>query len=300
MTSPACLACGKTDCRPLGEMKDVGGSLKLKETGTLYECPECGLLFRSPYLTEEEVIAQYQALTAEKWTAERGTRPDFDALLGYLTPRMTQGKILDVGCFRGDLLADLPPTWKKLGIEPSDDAAEIAQKRGIEIVGKSLLEATQLDLSLDVITAVDLIEHLLRPMELMQFAQKSMRPGGLLLVATGCADHWFWKRHRLDYWYNWSDHVAFFRRRWFDWAAKRSDMEVVEEVRFCHYIFTPKQRAYQAAQCFAYDLTDAVHRLPVVGSPLTKLPPFSKVRGWGFSPRAWWAQDHFLVALRRK
>ena len=185
----SCPSCASDQCVSLGEIQPVGGQIELKDHGQLYDCPRCHLLFRFPYLTESELIAQYEQLSASKWEATPGSRPDFDQIRHYLTSHFSGGSVLDVGCFRGDLLAELPETWLKLGIEPAHEAAEIARGRGIDIIGANLKDALQSRLSVEMITAVDLAEHLLRPMELIEFAHSALKPGGVVVISTGNADH---------------------------------------------------------------------------------------------------------------
>jgi SAM-dependent methyltransferase len=298
--SPFCPSCRNTDCVSLGAMRPVGGQIVLEDHGQLYDCPRCHMLFRYPYLSEEELIAQYEQLPASKWTADPGTRPDFDHIQQYLTANFSGGSVLDVGCFRGDLLAELPNSWTKLGIEPANEAAEIARGRGVEIVGTSLKEALKAGLSVDMITAVDLAEHLRDPMELVHFAQNALKPGGVLTVATGNADYWLWRRNRLDYWYNWTDHVAFYRRAWFDWAAEQTGLRVVHQSNFAHYVLSPKITAQMAAQSLTYEAAKTLGNVKGIGGVLTSIYPLSRARKWDKAPSGLWGKDHFLVVLKKQ
>lgn len=275
---------------------NVGGILKLPEEGMLYDCPNCHLLFRHPYLTQEEVISQYGALSAQHWPAEPGMRPDFDRVGAFLLKHLTSGIVLDIGCFTGEFLADLPVQYEKFGIEPSAPAAALATERGVTIVGTSLEETSQSGFQADAIIAIDLIEHLRNPLDLVMFAQKALRPGGFLIVSTGNPDFWFWRRHRLDYWYNFTEHIAFLRKSWFEWAADQNNMRLHTHEKFCHYKLTPAQTLHLAALSTAYELTN----IPgIAGKIFGSIPPLSRARSWEKPPTSSWMADHHITVLQK-
>lgn len=293
---PPCPTCSQKNSKQIGQLVNVGGILKLPEEGMLYDCPDCHLLFRHPYLTEEEVISQYGALLAEHWPAEPGMRPDFDRASAFLLKHLSSGVVLDIGCFTGEFLAGLPAQYEKYGVEPSGSAAALATERGITIVGKSLEETSQSGFQADAIIAIDLIEHLRNPLDLILFAQKTLRPGGFLIVSTGNPDYWLWSRHRLDYWYNFTEHIAFLRKSWFEWSANRTELHFHTREEFCHYKMKPAQTAHLAALSAAYELT----RLPgVAGKIFGSIPPFSRARTWTKPPSSGWMPDHHMVVLQK-
>lgn len=293
---PACPSCQKNFCAALGPLKNVGGQLKLTEIGTLYDCPNCHLLFRHPYLSEEEIIAQYAALPGSLWDGSKGTRPDFDLASAFLAKHSPNGHILDVGCFRGDFLAQLPSHYEKWGIEPSEEAAAIARGQGITIVGKSLQEVLKANIQVDAIIAIDLIEHLHHPKEIIDFAGQILRPGGFLVVATGNANFWLWRRHRLDYWYNFTEHVSFFREDWFRWAAAQSTLKFFSATSFSHYKIPMRQKIGMARQTLMYEIAHSPHG---IGRLLGSVYPFSRARNWYAPPSASWMKDHHLIVLQQ-
>jgi SAM-dependent methyltransferase len=94
------------------------------------------------------------------------------------------GRILDLGCGRGELLELFERQgWKAMGTQISQTAAEAARAlRGVDV---RLGELPQMGLegaSFDVITAFHVVEHLQDPALYLREARRLIRPGGLLLV----------------------------------------------------------------------------------------------------------------------
>jgi SAM-dependent methyltransferase len=133
--------------------------------------------------------------------------------------------VLDLGCGNGALTSHLARTGFTMhGLDGSDTGIRLARERypGIPFDTHDL--ATPLPPALrgrfDAVIAVEVIEHLLLPRNLLASALQALRPGGLLVVTTpfhgylknlaialagGFDEHW----HPLrDY-----GHIKFFSRR---------------------------------------------------------------------------------------
>lgn len=97
---------------------------------------------------------------------------------------------IDVGCGAGltlQRLMGLRPIGSVVGIEPDPHARELARARGgFEIIAGSALELPLADHSVDVLTCLDVLQHLPRggdAIALSEFA-RALRPGGILLART--------------------------------------------------------------------------------------------------------------------
>jgi 2-polyprenyl-3-methyl-5-hydroxy-6-metoxy-1,4-benzoquinol methylase len=100
------------------------------------------------------------------------------------TSDMVKGRLLDIGCGVGDFLLQVKKLgWEVMGIEPSEQAANIAQSR----LGFTPLKPTDYeklpDQSFDVITMWHVLEHV----DDLKFQTKELkrllRPGGRLVIA---------------------------------------------------------------------------------------------------------------------
>lgn len=104
-----------------------------------------------------------------------------------------QGRVLDLGCASGGLLALLRPAAGHLaGLELSATAARAAAKIADEIV-QGALEDPGLPFepdSFDLVVLADVLEHLADPAAALRRAVGWARPGGAILVSVPNVAHW--------------------------------------------------------------------------------------------------------------
>ena len=127
----------------------------------------------------------------------------------YLEPLRTTGRVLDLGCGRGELLLMLREAGvEAVGIEGDPAVVEATRRRGLEVIEGDVLEALrgQPDESRDAVTAIHLFEHL-EPTHLavvIAEVRRVLSPGGLFIVEcpnptslrVGAAMFWIDPTHR--------------------------------------------------------------------------------------------------------
>lgn len=94
-------------------------------------------------------------------------------------------RILDVGCGTGTMLTYLSSFGKAQGVDIDEEAVGYCRERGLEDVG--LGEAADLpfgDGSFDLVTALDVVEHLDDDVAAFQEMKRVLRPGGQILVTV--------------------------------------------------------------------------------------------------------------------
>jgi SAM-dependent methyltransferase len=124
----------------------------------------------------------------------RGGRRACPPLAGHIRP--TGGvRVLDVGCGTGATLATLAEFGEVTGLDRSPEALRFCRRRGhhrlVLARGEELPVMTE---SVDVITALDLLEHIPDDAAAMREFARALRPGGLLVV-TVPAGPWLWSEH---------------------------------------------------------------------------------------------------------
>lgn len=156
-------------------------------------------------------------------------------LIGELGP----GRILDVGCGAGDMVADLlSRNFDALGIEPTD-LAEIAEQRcGSERIVRGSCYADYDNFQLgkfDLIVSSEVIEHLHQPRKLVSFARRGLYSGGYFIVTTPHYGH-YWRNlfisltNRWDYHHTalWDGgHIKFFSKKSLETILGEQGFEVV-------------------------------------------------------------------------
>jgi SAM-dependent methyltransferase len=104
----------------------------------------------------------------------------------YLGPDGSQSrKILDVGCGTGTMLTHLAAFGKAEGVDVDEEAIAFCRERGLEDI--RLGEATDLpfgDAAFDLVTALDVVEHLDDDVAAFREMNRVLRPGGYILVTV--------------------------------------------------------------------------------------------------------------------
>jgi 2-polyprenyl-3-methyl-5-hydroxy-6-metoxy-1,4-benzoquinol methylase len=131
---------------------------------------------RDPEQTPEELLRAYRRTSAD---ADFRLRE-----LASLRP-LAGARVLDVGFGRARMLYDLLRMGAEPhGVELDDRALAFARALGITHVTKGTLDDLPADARYDAILLCDLIEHPLRPLDVLAAAARRLVPGGLLLVWT--------------------------------------------------------------------------------------------------------------------
>lgn len=107
---------------------------------------------------------------------------DVKAEIDYLNS-LVAGRILDIGCGPGWMLAALSGNWDKYGAEISLLAVTGARR----LLPEATIQADFTEYAdgfFDVIVMHHVIEHMTEPVEAMRTVSRILRPGGILLLGT--------------------------------------------------------------------------------------------------------------------
>ena len=196
-----CPLCRSDQAQPLFE-KD----------GTPYErCGRCGLASRAGGPAPPTYHDYLPQLTQELPPL---TRRRYDDLLRRLARYRASGRYLDVGCGGGFLVeAARDAGWKAEGLEVSAAAVEFGRGRGLDLHLGTLEEADLEPGAYDVITMMEVVEHVPDPVGLLRGVHDLLRPGGAVYLTT---PNWSSLSRRLigKHWFPISpDHVVYFTPR---------------------------------------------------------------------------------------
>ena len=198
--------------------KDNAFSITLPTYGpteVLYRCQGCGAIFVSPLPREETLLQAYAQMQDPYYVEEMGRTKASDRILSLLERlRGKKGRLLDVGCFYGGLLADARKRgWEVEGVEPSHWARGKAREQfDLEIRYPSLQAAAFPDGSFDVVTAIDVLEHFLHPKEELGEMVRILRRGGLLYLSTPDVGSLAARLLRRRWWGYRPEHLFYFSR----------------------------------------------------------------------------------------
>lgn len=112
----------------------------------------------------------------------------------FLPAEPRPGRVLDVGCGTG-LMLERFGRWKPIGLDFSGAALKYCRQRGLPRILRA--DVTRLPVesgSIDLILALDLMEHVERHDLMIREFHRVLRPGGCLM-ATVPAHPWLWSDH---------------------------------------------------------------------------------------------------------
>jgi SAM-dependent methyltransferase len=89
--------------------------------------------------------------------------------------------ILDIGCRTGDFLMHFDKDIKREGVEISKACAEIADKRELHVYNQNI-EDLKLAGSYDIVTAYNILEHLINPKQFLMKISSVVSKDGVLTI----------------------------------------------------------------------------------------------------------------------
>jgi len=223
---------------PLPKQKNFAGRILEKKLpgGSLIKCLDCSLLVREPIMNTSQYNALYKKASSEVWAISGDYLRYDQSIVKAMIARLSKSniKVLDVGCYTGELLSSLPESYAKYGIEMSEAAASVASSKGIKIVSNDLY-AIDTQKKFDLITAVDVIEHTENPEVFIQKLMTLLEPHGQLIISTGNTDNWLWKRLKNRFWYSkFPEHISFIGESWLDKICFKNKYLIVDKEIFSY------------------------------------------------------------------
>jgi SAM-dependent methyltransferase len=203
--------------------------------GSLWRCSKCGFVFRSPLLSAETYNHLYRTGDLDLWDSEV-EREDFRLIRQLLEVFDGQKlKVLDFGCYTGQLLTSLCKSFELFGTEPNSRAARVAADRGIKMVSGTIKDLIRPNDEYDVIVACDVIEHVPNPFDLLKQLRSQLKPNGMLVVSTGNCEAWLWRVTGARFWYcQFPEHISFIGSHWLRTMPLLAGLELQNVEHFNH------------------------------------------------------------------
>lgn len=192
-------------------------------TLAIERCQDCGL---KQCLDVSNVNQFYEALNDPEYEASRDSRIKQErALVKFIQPFSNGKRWLDVGAASGAMIEVANEAgFETVGIEPSEWLAAKAQARGLN-VHKGILPHSSIQGKFDVITLVDVIEHVENPFDLMKKASALLADKGVLVVVTPDCDSWVAKFLGWKWWHYRIAHITYFNVNQMDRLAKKCELK---------------------------------------------------------------------------
>ncbi len=298
-----CPFCGEPKNRYIGDVTEsalfAGIHVAVPGRPSLFECPNCALLFKDPLGDEKALESLYKLGASSTWGGSVTSRKDWAFADSWLSQKYRGGEILDVGCWDGRFLGSLSHHWKKFGIEIHREAATSAAAKGIKIIGDTFSALCSLLSAFDVITVFDVFEHVVRPREFFSSLIRNLKAGGIIIMASGNSDSWPAGFARNRYWYcSSAEHRIFVNPAWCYRAAAQYGLKIVIADRFSH----------SGSHAITQTIIEAAKNLIYAASPglyFWGRRSFAALKGRSrsqitASPPSWISRkDHFIVIFAK-
>lgn len=171
-------------------------------------CSACGCGWTLPPASEDELASfypdSYGAYRLEVGFLGRVQQAGLRVLLDDALrrpplrsiSRLPPGRLLDVGCGRGDLAgAFVRHGWRVVGVDLSPSACELARARGVETRVGTLGTVALEDEAFDAVVMTHSLEHVVDPRLELARIHRLLRPEGLLMISV--PNFGSWQRYRF-------------------------------------------------------------------------------------------------------
>ena len=183
-----CPVCGGERHRPLIEFSDFqfysDAAVPKRVNIRQVQCLDCFGVFMNPVFTGDG----FAVLFAEAGASYGSTPTRVAEQLGWLGERgllEPATTLLDIGCYDGSFIGKLPAGVKGIGVDIDEPAIARARQRFADTGHRFIyadFEAVEVSEPVDVITMFHVLEHLPRPVEVLQRLAALATPRTRLLV----------------------------------------------------------------------------------------------------------------------
>ena len=223
------------------------------------------------------------------YSEERAPYGEYPLLFGkYLTERYykTPGKILDLGCGRGDYLK----VFRNLGLESygtdiSNEAPNYVENIPVEVSDLENDEFPFQEIEFDFVFSKSVIEHMRDPMKLLAYSHQQLKQGGTAVILTPSWEHNYKGAFYIDH-----THVTPWTRASLEDALKIAGYE---DVTVYYFYQLPILWKFPWLKIFS----KLISCLPIPYNPLHKVP-------WGVSNKlnkyVRFSKEVMLLAVAKK
>jgi len=295
----ACPACGR-----------AGGSSNTFENRIGFRfvtCPADGTVYMDPVPSDDALGALYNhpsesfsftgGVASDELRVPARDQAEHDAILRLVGGDSRRRRMLDVGCATGGFMITCRRSFDVEGVELNDTTAEIARRQGFEVLTGRLSDVPG-EAKYGLITMLQLIEHVVKPAELLADAFRLLEPGGLLYMNTPNVDSSSFRYlGRYHTHVSGFGHVSLFTRHALGVLAERAGFELL-----AHEYCGGRDLALHDLLTFKLARSRFAHRMALYSVRLLSLSKLAEELGGDLIPKGLWPQGHESyqrVLLRR-
>ena len=242
----SCWVCGSTQQFILRESNlDVPLSSNLfkitdahyGETGSIYQCQECGFRQCNDL---DQVLDFYEKLEDKDYEASRAERAiQARRILQTVSAHRPVGQLLDIGAGSGILVEEAQKLgYIAQGIEPSKWLCDKAIERGLSVY-HGTLPHVNINPPYDVVTLIDVIEHVSNQVELLKNIHQIMAKDGIGIVVTPDVGSLTARLMGYRWWHYRIAHIGYFNQKTLNLALVNANLRSLCVLRPKWYFSMP-------------------------------------------------------------
>jgi SAM-dependent methyltransferase len=195
------------------------------KTLSIYQCGACEFHFCPE---AGDVTCYYEQLEDSEYERTREQRAvQAKHLLQKIQLYKPNGTLLDIGAGSGILVEQaLRVGYQATGIEPSKWLVDQATKRSLPIIEGIFPDADK-EAHHDVITLVDVLEHIHNPLQLLYDIKKRLNAGGIAIIVTPDVQSIPARFLGKKWWHYRVAHISYFKRKTLIFALQKAGLEPI-------------------------------------------------------------------------
>lgn len=203
----------------------------------LLKCNNCGLFYKMPFPSTEKLKLFYNSIGNASWNYS--TQYPYELKIANLIEDAKfNDKILDVGCNAGRTLEKYVNKLDCYGVEPNEDAAEVARKKGIKVYANIHDEGIVKNAPYNYLLLLDVLEHITNPKEYLDRLIRMLDSKGSLIILTGTTDNILFRLVKGYHWYAQpAQHLTFINKSFLKWYEQQHGKVNIKFVKVNHFYF---------------------------------------------------------------
>jgi len=193
----------------------------------LVECENCGVVFSAREPDAEDLHGLYSDAVDSLYTSQLQERRIMAGrILSSIQDVVSQkGRLLDIGSSYGTFLGLAQENnWQVEGVELNQDACNFSKETyGFNVFCGDLKGANFLDNSYDVVTAIEVIEHVTNPNEFLIEINRILKPSGILFLVTPDLKSLSAKLLGMRWWSFREMHLHYFSKKSLFWLLNHTN-----------------------------------------------------------------------------
>lgn len=205
----------------------------------IVRCLDCGFVYTLSTEDRDSLLEEYNDMEEDKLylKEEHARRMAARRALKEISVLKRPGRLLEVGSATGFFLDEARRFgWEVMGIEPSRWAADYARCNfNLDIIVKSIEDATPPKGYFDAVVMLDVLEHLTDPKAVLKKIRRLLKDDGILYITTPDIESITSRIFRNRWWGIKRHHLYFFSRKTLKALLDKTGFEIIKTGFYFRY-----------------------------------------------------------------